>query len=93
MIPTPPGQDAQSTSDIAVPSVLKQIVAATTSLPDLPPGVFNLQAYVNTGLDETSQANGIMEEWRDVTDSATLPFENGVETQEVYTPLSQLTTV
>ena len=32
----------------AVLNVLKQIVAATTYLPDLPsPGVFTLQAYVN----------------------------------------------
>ncbi|KIM26393.1 hypothetical protein M408DRAFT_192693 [Serendipita vermifera MAFF 305830] len=67
----------ESTGDIAVPNVLKQIVAATTSLPDLPsPGVFTLQAYVAT---ETGPEG----EWRDVTETATLPFENGVETQEV----------
>jgi len=42
-----PKHDPQST-DIAVLNVLKQIVAATTYLPDLPsPGVFTLQAYVN----------------------------------------------
>jgi hypothetical protein len=91
-----PKQDPQSSAGIAVPNVLKQIVAATTSLPDLPsPGVFTLQAYVNAdaakgvpgeGLEESHRVEGVpglMGDWRDVTDEGQVPFTEGVETQQV----------
>jgi len=81
------------TSEIAVLNVLKQIVAATTSLPDLPsPAVFTLQTYVqeeaarrvtNAGI-LASEPELMMDDWRDVTEDGPLPFGEGVETQQTF---------
>jgi hypothetical protein len=85
-----PQSPVLSASDIAVPNVLKQIVAATTSLPDLPsPGVFTLQAYVHSevavglGGSQVEGIPGLMDDWKDVTDEGQMPFVEGTETQQV----------
>lgn len=66
--------------DISVPNVLKQVVAATTFLPELPsPSVFNILTYVS---DEGS-SNIEESSWRDLTDIGWCPFGDDVETQQV----------
>jgi hypothetical protein len=74
-------------SDVAVPNVLKQIVAATTMLPDLPdPAVFTLQTYVANQLDgeegEDLSRLGLIGDWKDVTDEQLYPFEAHVDVQQ-----------
>lgn len=64
-----------TTQDLATLNVLKQIIAATTMLPDLPaPAVFTLQAYV---ADE-EESHTLSGEWKEVN---SLPFDKDTEVQ------------
>jgi hypothetical protein len=70
--------------------VLKQIVAATTMLPDLPdPAVFTLQAYVANQLDEEEGGEGgdlsklgLIGDWKDATHEQQYPFAADVDVQQ-----------